>query len=201
MCRYLITYYSSRSLYVSPAHAALLAGAHKSDENPISFTDMPMSVMEIIQTLLKTVILVIVTITSAAERVETWTLEKLPFHEQPSTTSFRMFPSPTRPQALEARFEDPGQIPEVERQLYHLPGLLFVLTRVAFIVRSEFRPARRESGDATRPDLSLAAQLLGPLMRLHWSVAVSLALARVWLAGSIHHWAWDYYIWDGRWGY
>lgn len=159
-----------------------------------------MSVMDTMQMLLKTTLSVIVFISSTAERGETWTLEKLPFHEQPSTTSFRMFPSPTRPQALEARLEDPRQISEVERQLYLFSVLIFALTCVSSIVRSEFRPARRQSGGATRADPSLAAQLLGPLMRLHWSVAVSLALVRVWLAASIHRWAWDYYIWDGRWG-
>lgn len=151
--------------------------------------------------LLKIALLAIVFITSAAERVETWTLDKLPFHEQPSMTSFRMFPSLKRPQALEARIEDPGQISELERQLYHLPGLVMTLGCVPFIVRWESRPAPRGSGHGARVDRSLIALLLGPLMRLHWSVAVFLALARVWLTTSIHYWAFDYYLLDGRLGY
>lgn len=151
--------------------------------------------------LLKIALLVIVFISSAAERIETWTLENLPFHEQPSTTSFRMFPSPTRPQALEARVGHPGQISEVERQLYHLPGLIITLGCVPFIVRWESRPARRGSGHGARGQRSLTAQLLGPLMRLHWSVAVFLALVRVWLTASMLYWALDYYILDGRLGY
>lgn len=174
---------------------------NKPDKNRLSFTDMPISVMDIIQTLLKIALLAIVFITSAAERVETWTLEKLPFHEQPSTTSFRVFPSPTRPQAVEARIEDPGRISEVERQLYHLPGLVLTLGCVPFIVRWESRPARRGSGHGARVDCRFTALLLGPLMRLHWSVAVFLALVRVWLTASIHYWAFDYYLLDGRLGY
>lgn len=151
--------------------------------------------------LLRIALLAIVFITSAAERVETWTLDKLPFHEQPSTTSFRMFPSLKRPQALEARIEDPGQISELERQLYHLPGLVMILGCVPFIVRWESRPARRGSGHGARGQRSLIALLLGPLMRLHWSVALFLALVRVWLTVSVHYWAFDYYILDGRLGY
>ncbi|ROV99938.1 hypothetical protein VMCG_06230 [Cytospora schulzeri] len=139
-------------------------------------------------------------VSTIGESLETDILHMVFRLQQPSATSFRIFPSRSRPQAcwdnacpLTTSLRLPA---ELGLQLYHIWGLL-ALILVPFLARSE----RRKLARGIESCQSTAALLTAPLMGHSWPVALLVAFIRMWLFTALNYTALDQLCAYGHLGY